>query len=213
VARLLGAFKRFPELDAAQAERRWTGLYGREVAGATVAVIGLGAIGSHIAMLLAAFGAHVIGVRRDVTAPTAGHVAEVVPADQLLKVLPRCDAVIAAAAETPDTIGVMDAAAFAALPAGAFFCNVGRGSFVVEDDLFAALSSGHLGAAALDVTVIEPLPADSPLWDAPNLALSPHSASAADNHFARVFRLACDNLARYLDGRPLRNEVRADRGY
>jgi phosphoglycerate dehydrogenase-like enzyme len=213
VARLLYAWKRFRELDEAQAARRWDGLYGRELTGATVAVVGLGAIGLRVTRLLAAFGMRVIGVRRDAAAPRPDHLAAVVPPDGLLDVLGECDAVIAAAPETARTVDVMDARAFAAMKPGGFFCNVGRGSFVVEDALVAALRSGQLAAAALDVTRVEPLPPDSPLWTAPNLAISPHSASSATSHFARVYRLMRDNLACYLDGRPLRNEVRPERGY
>ncbi len=96
---------------------------------------------------------------------------------------------------------------------GAFFCNVGRGSLVDEAALIDALRDGHLGAAALDVASVEPLPADDPLWDAPNLYLSPHSASSPSALFTNLHELFRDNLERYLAGEPLVNEVDLGRGY
>jgi len=127
--------------------------------------------------------------------------------------LAECDAVIAAVPETPETTGLMDEAAFAAMPAGCFFCNVGRGSLVDEPALIAALERGHLRAAALDVASVEPLPPDHPLWDAPNLYLSPHSASSPAALFVNLHALIRENLARYLADEPLVNEVDVGRGY
>ena len=133
--------------------------------------------------------------------------------ENLLEALGEADIVVAAAAATPETTGLMDAAAFAAMRPGAFFCNVGRGSLVDEDAIVDALERGHLGGAALDVTRVEPLPTQSRLWDAPRLSLSAHVASTADDHFRKVYGFFRDNLARYLSGEALRNEVHADRGY
>jgi phosphoglycerate dehydrogenase-like enzyme len=127
--------------------------------------------------------------------------------------LEQCDAVIAAVPETPETTGLMDRDAFAAMKPGAFFCNVGRGSLVDEAALLDALQRGHLAAAALDVASVEPLPADHPLWDAPNLYLSPHSASSPAALFANLHDLFRDNLGRYLSGDALTNEVDMSRGY
>jgi phosphoglycerate dehydrogenase-like enzyme len=109
--------------------------------------------------------------------------------------------------ETPDTIDIFDEEFFAALRPGAFFVNVGRGSSVVEPALIDALRNGRLAGAALDVVREEPLPSSSPLWDAPNLLISPHSATAVGSYWGNVHALFRDNLRRYLDGQPLRNEV------
>jgi phosphoglycerate dehydrogenase-like enzyme len=121
--------------------------------------------------------------------------------------------VIAAVPETPETTGLMDARAFAAMKPGSFFCNVGRGSLVDETALIDALRREHLRGAALDVASVEPLPVDHPLWDAPNLSLSPHSASAPAALFVNLHELFRDNLTRFLAGDPLRNEVDLSRGY
>jgi phosphoglycerate dehydrogenase-like enzyme len=107
----------------------------------------------------------------------------------------------------------MDREAFQAMKPGAFFCNVGRGSLVDEAALIDALGDGPLRAAALDVASVEPLPPANPLWDVPNLYLSPHSASSPAALFVNLHELFRENLTRFLDGRPLENEVDMTRGY
>lgn len=127
--------------------------------------------------------------------------------------LGRCDAVIAAVPETTETRGLMDGDAFSAMLPGAFFVNVGRGSLVDEPALIDALERGHLSGAALDVASREPLPPDHPLWDAPNVMISPHAAASPAALFANLQLLFRENLARYLAGDPLQNEVDLTRGY
>jgi len=214
LARLLQVWKRFREIDDAQHRHHWEPLYGEQVAGATLGLLGLGAINSAVAARAKAFGLRVVATRRSATpGATAPDVDELFPPSDLHTMLGQCDAVIAAVPETAETTGLFDAAAFAAMPAGSCFCNVGRGSLVDEPALIDALQRGHLRAAALDVASREPLPADDPLWDAPNLYLSPHSAAAPAALFANLHELFEDNLARYLAGEPLRNEVDMRRGY
>lgn len=214
VGRILTHWKHERALDAKQAAHEWAALYGRELAGATVGVLGLGAIGSQVARRLKAFDVTVLATRRSY-APgmTAADVDELFGPDQLGEVLGRCDVVVAAVPETADSVDTMDAAAFAAMKPGAFFVNVGRGSFVVEEALIDALRSGQLGGAALDVARTEPLPADDPLWDAPNLHLSGHCASSGDRFYANLYKLFADNLRRFLADEPLRNEVDPGKGY
>jgi len=108
---------------------------------------------------------------------------------------------------------MLGAAEFAAMSGGALFINIGRGSTVDEAALIAALQAGKLGGAALDVFEEEPLPAASPLWDMPNVLVSPHSASTSDRENERIIDLFCDNLRRFLDGRPLRNVLDVERLY
>jgi phosphoglycerate dehydrogenase-like enzyme len=216
IGRVLQHWKRFRELDEFQYETRaWNlgELLGTELAGATVGLVGLGAINSAVAQRLSAFDVRVLATRRHwQPGATAPFVDEVYPSDRLVDVLPECDIVIAAVPESPSTIDIMDEAAFAAMKRGSYFCNVGRGSFVVEEALIGALQSGHLWAAAIDVTREEPLPADSPLWDIPNLYLSPHVATSGGIFFARLQALFRENMARYLKGDELVNEIRFAEG-
>jgi phosphoglycerate dehydrogenase-like enzyme len=213
-ARVLEDLKRLRDLDEAQAAHRWEPVYGRQLAGRTMGLIGFGAINQAVAVRAKAFGLRVLATRRSALAgDTAPDVDELYPSSELESMLGRCDIVVAAVPETPETVGIMDAAAFAAMPPGSYFCNVGRGSAVDEPALIDALRRGHLRGAALDVAGIEPLPAEEPLWDAPNLQLSPHCSTSPDALFANLHALFRDNLGRFLQGRPLRNEVDLSRGY
>jgi phosphoglycerate dehydrogenase-like enzyme len=208
IGQLLAVWKRFDELVDQQRRHVWKPVYGRQVSGLTLGVVGLGAIGTAVAERAAALGMRVLGVRR--RPETGNHppaVDEVVGPERLHDVLSRVDAVVVCAPATPETAELFDPAAFAAMRPGAVFCNVARGSLVDEAALLDALRSGHLGAAVLDVTREEPLPADSPLWDAPNLRLSPHSSASLDHYVESVFDLFTDNLGRYVRGEPLRNVV------
>src|SRR5262249_44909939 len=123
-----------------------------------------------------------------------------------------CSRGVRAGRARPERNTLFDAAAFAAMKPGAVFCNVARGSLVDEAALLDALQAGHIAAAALDVTRTEPLPADSSLWDAPNLLLSPHSAASLDRYVESVIDLFVDNLGRYLRGESLRNVVELSTG-
>ena len=207
LARMLQIAKRFPEIDRLQVSRVWQPSYGSQLAGRHLTVIGLGAIGRRVARLGRAFGMTVTGVRRSAVVGESDPDVDFLlgPSSGLDAAVGAADYVVAAVPETPENRDMFDAEFFAAMPAGAVFVNVGRGSAVVEDDLVAALSN-HLGAAALDVVRQEPLPADSPLWAVPNLLISPHSAAAPDQHWNNVFALFADNLRRYLRGEPLLNE-------
>jgi phosphoglycerate dehydrogenase-like enzyme len=211
IARLLGVWKRTTELDALQRDHRWEPTYGRQLAGSSLLVVGLGAIGAAVAERAHALGVEVLAIR--------GHprphpnCAEVAGPERLHELLGRVDAVVLSAPAIAETESMFDAAAFAAMRAGSVFCNVARGSLVDEDALADALRSGHLGAAVLDVTRREPLPEDSPLWDVPNCAISPHSASAPGRYVMDLYGFFADNLSRWLAGEPLRNLVDRDRGY
>ncbi len=214
IGRILEHWKQLPVFAAAQARHEWEPAYGRQLAGSTLGLIGLGEINSAVASRARAFDVRILATRRSARpGATAPNVDELFTPEDLHRMLRQSDAVVAAVPETPETTGIMNGDAFAAMRAGSFFCNVGRGSFVDEGALIDALGSGHLGAAALDVASEEPLPADHPLWDAPNLRLSPHSAASPAAMFVNLISLFRDNLARYLDGTELRNEVDLTRGY
>jgi phosphoglycerate dehydrogenase-like enzyme len=211
--RLLAVQKQFRELDARQDQHRWEGVFGKQVAGQTLGLIGYGPINQAVAERAAAFGMRILVTRRTTGVEPAPPVERFYAVSDLHEMLGACDAVIAAVPETPETTGLMDRNAFASMQPGAFFCNVGRGSLLDEAELADALRSGALGAAALDVARTEPLPPDDPLWDAPNLYLSPHCSTSPSAMFPNLHRLVRDNLRRFLDGDPLAHEVEPERGY
>jgi phosphoglycerate dehydrogenase-like enzyme len=212
LALVLALLRRLPEAIAAQAEHRWAGELGglqplhppgrvTTLLGARVLVWGFGNIGQNLAPLLQALGAQVTGVGR-----SAGERAgfPVVAQDQLEAELGRTDVLVMILPATEATTHALDAARLAALPRHALVVNVGRGTTVDEPALVAALTEGIVAGAALDVTEVEPLPADSPLWDAPNLLLTPHAAGGRP---VGGDELVGTNLAALLAGRELRNVV------
>jgi phosphoglycerate dehydrogenase-like enzyme len=214
ISRLLSVWKRLPEIDQEQAQHEWKPKFGRTVEGLTLGVIGLGAIGTAVAQRGRAFGMYVIGTRRSYKeGQDHPAVDELRGTGDLHAVLARCDAVVVSAPGTVETENLFDADAFGALKPGALFCNVGRGSLVDESALIAALESGHLGAAILDVTREEPLPADDPLWSAPNVHISPHCSAAQDRYTDTLLALFADNLGRFTRDEPLRNVVDRAAGY
>lgn len=178
-----------------------------EIAGKTVVIVGLGRIGTRIAHFARAFDMHVIGVKRD-TSHGADGADEVVAIADLSSVLPRADIVVLACPLTKDTEGLIGAGALAAMRPGAHLINVARGKVVDETALTAALISGHIGAAALDVTREEPLPVMSPLWAMPNVLITPHSAGETQAYEDNVIDILLENLARQWRGEAgLRNDV------
>lgn len=211
VGRLIEFAKRFPAIAAASAEHRWEALYGRQLHGQTIGLIGLGSINRAVAVRARAFGMTVLATRRTPTDDPA--VDELYGTDRLHEMLGRCDAVVAAVPETPDTLDLMDSAAFAAMRRGSFFVNVGRGTLVDEPALMEALESGHLAGAALDVTKVEPLPPQDPLWDAPNLSISSHCSTSPAALMPNLHRVFRENLERFVTGEPLLNQVTGTGGY
>jgi phosphoglycerate dehydrogenase-like enzyme len=214
IGRLLAVWKHFGEIDEQQRAREWKPRFGTLVEGLTLGIIGLGAIGTAVAVRARGFGMTTIGTRRSYK-EGQGHPAvdELRGAADLHEVLARCDAVVVSAPGTQETENLFDADAFAAMKPGALFCNVGRGSLVDEAALIAALESGHLGAAVLDVTRQEPLPADDPLWRAPNAWISPHCSTSQDRYNENLLQLFADNLGRFQRGEELRNVVDRAAGY
>jgi phosphoglycerate dehydrogenase-like enzyme len=208
---LLALARGFPRWLENQRLRRWdparAGELPRDLRGQTAVVLGLGKIGAEIARLARELGLKVIGVRRGPR--TAGDpVDELWPPAALPDLLPRCDWLIIACPLTPATRRLIDATMIARLPRGARIINIARGEIVEEPAMIDALRSGHLGGAYLDVFETEPLPPDSPLWDLPNVLVTPHNSAAATGNDERVLGIFFDNLARWRRGAPLLNEVR-----
>jgi phosphoglycerate dehydrogenase-like enzyme len=210
LGRILQMWKRFPEIEDLARQHEWRPTFGRMLAGSTVGIIGLGAIGSALAERAAALGMRVVASRRSWRrGMTARHVDTLYGPGDLHTLLAESDAVVLCAPSTAETRRMIDADALAAMKPGALFVNVGRGTMVDEPALIDALERGHVGAAVLDVTSEEPLPADNPLWDAPNVFISAHCSATSDGYVERVLAVFLDNLARYLAGQPLRNVVDA----
>ena len=203
--RILSEFKLARQLEEAQRRHRWLPIFGEELAAKTLGVVGYGPINQAVAHRARAFAMEVLVTRRSATPSDLAH--ETFGPDGLHVMLGRCDIVAAAVPETPETHHLFDADAFAAMRDGSMFVNVGRGSLVDEPALIAALQSGKLRAAALDVTAVEPLPEDSPLWNAPNIYISAHCSTEPSRFFDSTHRLFAANVARYLAGKPLVNEV------
>ncbi|MFI5266310.1 MAG: D-2-hydroxyacid dehydrogenase [Chloroflexota bacterium] len=212
VVALLALLKGLPELHARQDRREWVRDFRmQEAGGKTVAILGLGDVGRNAARLLKAVGMHVIGIRRQPGA--VPDVDETYDSAQLRSLLSRVSALIIAAPYTPDTEGLIGANELALMPEGSFLVNVGRGELVDTEALVAALKSGHLAGAALDVFVDEPLPPSSPLWSMPNVIISPHAASHTPESDDRGLEVFLENLRRFRGGEPLLNVVDAGLGY
>lgn len=205
IARILEHWKRLPQMAAQQVEHRWQPAFGRALSEANIVLVGYGPINQEVARLLAPFNVNLTAVRRSAASTSAG-VARTVSFSDMSAVLAEADAVVAAVPSNADTTGLFDASAFTAMKPGCFFVNVGRGTAVVESDLMVALSSGHLGGAALDVTSEEPLPANNPLWDS-TARISPHSSATLANTMRRVHDLFIRNVGLYSAGSRLDNEV------
>lgn len=183
-----------------------------ELAGKTLLVAGVGALGSRIAKLARGFDLRVLGVRRDPAVPAEGFDAIGGPRD-LASLLAEADVVVSALPLTRETHHLFDARAFAAMKPSALFVSVGRGRVVDEDAVVSALRAGRLAGAALDVFEHEPLPADSPLWSLEAAMVTAHRGAAFPHTHQRTMALLCDNLRRYLAGAPLHNRVDKRRGY
>lgn len=208
MGRIIEHAKRFAQIRDRQQARTWQATFGRELAGSTIGLIGFGNICAAIAPRAQAFGMRVEACRSSAKPGDTHELLDAVwPADQLHEMLGHCDHVVAAVPNTPATEQMMNADAFAAMKPGSFFVNVGRGTLVDEPALVAALESGQLSGAALDVASSEPLVDDSPIWTAPNLSLSFHNAAVPAAMFGNVHKIFADNVARYLRGDPLHNPV------
>ncbi|HUF14237.1 MAG TPA: D-2-hydroxyacid dehydrogenase [Longimicrobiales bacterium] len=187
----------------------------RELAGATLGVIGYGGIGRETARRAAALGMRVLALRRRAGPPRdelAG--TTVLTGDSgFRRILADADYLLLAAPETAETRGMIDGGALERMRPGAVLVNVSRGGLVLEDALVRALRNGMLRGAALDVFAVEPLPSGHPLWRLPNVLITPHVSGYSNRFWERETELIVDNLGRYLRGLPLRNLVDPDAGY
>ncbi|QNO36907.1 D-2-hydroxyacid dehydrogenase [Protaetiibacter sp. SSC-01] len=202
---VLAGAKRLPWLLGMQRDKKWGP---REplhsLAETTVLVVGLGAIGRLTASKLTALGCRVVGVhRREVEAD----VERIVPVERFAEAASEADAIVLALPGTEATRGMLSAEVLASVKPGATVVNVGRGTTVDEPALIEALQDGRVGLAVLDVTAVEPLPEESPLWELPNVVLAPHTAAISPHEPRLIAELFAENARRFLDGEPLLNVV------
>ncbi|WP_425843435.1 D-2-hydroxyacid dehydrogenase [Agrococcus sp. TSP3-2-1] len=202
---VLAGAKGLRRLEADQAARTWGDgrRLMRHVSEMTVLVVGLGGIGKVVAERFAALGATVWGTTR--SGEPVAHVDRLVPIDELVEAAAHADAIVSTLPGTERTTGLLGADVFGALRDDTVFVNVGRGTVVDEDALLDALDAGRVGFAALDVTAVEPLPAQSRLWEHPSVLLSPHTAALSVQEPRRIAELFARNATRLLDGEPLEN--------
>lgn len=206
--------------------RRWQLFARPELHGSTLGIVGYGAVGRHLGRMAHGLGMRVLattrsGRRRTYTGwsmPDVGDAAARIPAtiyavDRLAEMLPQCDYVVLLAPLTPETLHLFDAGTLACMKEGAVLINLARGGLVVESDLLAALRSGHLAGAGLDVFDQEPLPRSSPLWSERDVIISPHVSGFTPQYDERASDLFAANIRRYLQGEALVNQVDRDRGY
>ena len=201
---LLALSRGLPAWLRAQARHEWSPTSFRELEGQRVVVVGYGPIGQEVVRLAEAFRMDPVVVRRSAVGDEPRPVR---PLAELTEAVREADAVVVALPLTPDTRGLFNAEVIAAMPPRAVFVNVGRGELVDQAALTDALASGRLGGAGLDVFDPEPLPVDDPLWDLPNVIISPHSSASSDRTSERVTEIFLENLTRFVRNEPLRNEV------
>jgi phosphoglycerate dehydrogenase-like enzyme len=207
---LLALLRQLPECQAHQRahlyKRQETNAKLRTLEDATVCVFGRGAIGRELVRKLQAFDARVIAVSRSTT--NADEVAAVYPRERMREALGQADAVVICTAGDDSSFHMIGAAEIAAMKPSAFVVNVARGEIIDEAALTAALQEGRLAGAGLDVNEVEPLPPESPLWDMPNVVLSPHIAGGGSTGYAMHRKLFEQNLRRLGTGEPLINECK-----
>ncbi len=219
VSLLLSATRRLHHFRDAQRKNLWdktaynqalTSQTMLTLEGAKVLIVGMGSIGSEIAKRLAPFGCHIEGIARK-SGTREGY--KVHALEQMDAVLANFDAIILVLPDTPETHGFISSQRLTTMKRGAWLVNVGRGSAIIETDLIAALESGQLGGAALDVTQTEPLPETSPLWQLENLILTPHIAGGGPNFYQKAESLLRRNAEKFVAGTTLENMISRSKGY
>jgi glyoxylate/hydroxypyruvate reductase len=207
--------RRWPRMVAEQRAHHSERCAIETLEGKTLGIVGLGIVGRNVATLAKPLGLRIIGTRRSPGERDAAHlgVEAVYGQAGLPTLLEQSDYLVLSTPHTDETVGMVGRAQLACVKPTAVLINIARGSIVDEPALIEALQSGRLHGAALDVVAREPLSTDSPLWDLPNVLITPHSMSTALSENDRLTTLFCDNLRRYLADKPLRNVIDKVRGY
>ena len=210
VAFLLAFARRFEHYLPLKQWQRGPGMI--DLPAQTVLIVGVGGAGSEASKLCAAFGMRVLGADPRVTDLPTG-MAELFTPDRLEERLGDADFVIVTTPETPETLGMFNARRFSRMKRGAYFINIARGRCVVTADLIAALQSGQLAGAGLDVVDPEPLPSDSPLWGMPNVLITPHVAISGAPYRQKWEEILLENCRRFAKNEPLLNVVDKKKWY
>ncbi len=193
-----------------QQRHRWERFAGTDLEGQTLAIVGLGHIGTEVAKMACSLGMRVIGTNAD---PPPDCVDQFFPPERLHDMLPLADSLVLCLPHTPRTEKMIGKTELDLLKPGAYLINIARGAVIDEPALLEALRAGRLGGAALDVFDEEPLPESSPFWEMENVLVNPHSASTSDRENERLTDLFCENLDRFLEGKSLRNVLIPERYY
>jgi phosphoglycerate dehydrogenase-like enzyme len=230
MAMLMLAHK-IPEIMQLQRKKEWgnnmsSAVQPLDLRGRTVGIVGYGSIGREVARLLQPFGMTILAAKKNVMKPEdegytpAGlgdpegkYFTRLYPIEALKGMLAECDHVVIALPHTPETHHLFDREMFDAMKPGAYLVNVARGGVIKDEDLVAALKNGKVAGAVLDVFDPEPLPADSPYWNLPNVIITPHISGVTADILDDVVELFAVNLKRYLEGQTLYNRVDLDKGY
>jgi phosphoglycerate dehydrogenase-like enzyme len=211
VGALLYVAKPYAAAVENQKLRKWVHETAQPLTGKTLGILGLGAIGQDVARIAAALGLRVIGTRR--RAEPMDGVAEVLPPEETPRVLAEADFLVLLLPATPETDNLINAERLGMMKPTAWLLNFGRGHLIRDDDLVAAVKAKKIAGAMLDVFREEPLPADHPFWTTPGIIVLPHIGGPHPQRDRIVARLFADNLARFLDGKPLKEIVDRKAGY
>ena len=212
VALLTATLRSLPTFFQAQRQHEFVRRPTRDLHRTTIGIVGFGGVGRRVAEVLAPYRTKILATDM-FPDDKPDHVAELWPADHLQQLLEQSDIVILCVPLTDRTRGMINAAALAQMQPHAVLVNVSRGQAVVESDLVDALRNNVLAAAAVDVTEDEPLAESSPLWDLPNVIITPHVAGQSARRIDDMTDFLCENLRRYRIGEPLRNLVDKQLGF
>ena len=211
IGALLYVAKPYAAAVANQKRGTWVRTVAQPLTGRTLGILGLGAIGQHVARIASVLGMRVIGTRR--RPEPVPNVARVLPADRTPEVLAESDFVLLLLPATPETENFINAERLAMMKPGAWLLNFGRGHLIKDDDLIAAVKAGKIAGAVLDVFRQEPLPAEHRFWTTDGIIVLPHLGGPHPQRDRFVARLFADNLGRFLDGKPLKEVVDRKTGY
>jgi D-3-phosphoglycerate dehydrogenase len=212
IALLAGIYRSLPTFYHAQQKKQFIRRPTRDLRGATIGIAGFGGNGRRIAEVMAGFETRILATDM-YPWDCPSHVDQLWPAEKFNEMLPLVDVLILCVPLTPQTTGMIDHDALQKMRPGSVLINVARGPVVVERDLIDALQTSHLYAAGIDVTEIEPLPPNSPLWELPNVVITPHVGAQSARRVDDTTDLACENLRHFLDRQPLVNLVDKQLGY